>query len=82
MIGCLDGAEQTILRGSVESRQFSYLVLRNGAIRGALMLNQVRDRRPLSELIGRRTPVEDRLEQLADPSFSLADLLAGSPASA
>jgi NADPH-dependent 2,4-dienoyl-CoA reductase/sulfur reductase-like enzyme len=75
VVGCLDGGEETVLRGTLEGRRFSHLVLRNGAIRGALLFNQVRDRKPLAELIGRRTPVEDRLEELADPSFNLADLL-------
>src|SRR6266536_910367 len=74
VIGCLDGAEQTILRGSVESRQLTHLVLRDGTIRGALMLNRARDRRPLSELISRRTPIDDRRDELADPSFNLASL--------
>jgi len=76
VIGCLDGADQTVRRGSLEDRKLTHIVLRDGAVRGALMMNRVRDRRPLTELISRRTPVEDRLEQLADPSFNLADLLA------
>lgn len=76
VVGCIDSAEQTIQRGSLEDRQLTHLVLRNGAIRGALMLNRARDRKALTELIGRRTPIEDRLEQLADPSFNLSDLLA------
>jgi NADPH-dependent 2,4-dienoyl-CoA reductase/sulfur reductase-like enzyme len=76
VVGCLDGAEETILRGSIEHRQCTYLILRDGAIRGALMLNRARDRRPITEMISRRTPIDDRHDQLADPSFNLADLLA------
>ena len=39
------------------------------------MLNRAGDRRALTELIGKRFPVQDHLDQLADPSFKLADLL-------
>jgi NTE family protein len=75
VVGSLDGAEITLLRGSVERRQCTYLALRGGYVRGALMLNRAGDRRALTELIGKRVPIEDHLEQLADPSFRLADLL-------
>ncbi|MCC6175223.1 MAG: FAD-dependent oxidoreductase [Chloroflexi bacterium] len=74
VLGALDGAERTVLRGSIEERRFTYLVLRGGLIRGALMANQVRDRKPLAALIGKRIPVGDQIEQLADASFSLAAL--------
>lgn len=76
VVGCLDGAEQTLWRGSLAERQGTYLVLRGGVLRGALMLNRARDRRALTELIGKRVPVADQLDKLADPTFPLADLLA------
>ncbi|MGE3270097.1 MAG: NAD(P)/FAD-dependent oxidoreductase [Chloroflexota bacterium] len=75
VVGNLDGGEITMLRGSAESRQCTYLVLRGGYVRGALMLNRASDRRPLTELIGKRVLIEDHLEQLADPTFKLAGLL-------
>jgi NTE family protein len=75
VVGSLDGGEITMLRGTVESRNCTYLVLRGGYVRGALMLNRAGDRRALTELIGKRIPIEDHLEHLADPSFRLADLL-------
>jgi hypothetical protein len=64
-----------LLRGSVESRKCTYLALRGGFIRGALMLNRGGERRALTELIGKRVPVQDHLEKLADPSFRLAELV-------
>jgi hypothetical protein len=39
------------------------------------MLNRGAERRALTELIGKRVPVQDHLEQLADPSFRLAELV-------
>ena len=75
VVGSLDGAEITLLRGTLESRQCTYLVLRGGYVRGALMLNRAGDRRALTELIGKRVPIQDHLEKLADPSFRLANLL-------
>ena len=75
VVGNLDDGEITMLRGSVESRQCTYLVLRGGDVRGALMLNRATDRRALTELIGKRVPIENYLEQLADPTFKLAGLL-------
>jgi 3-phenylpropionate/trans-cinnamate dioxygenase ferredoxin reductase subunit len=75
VVGSLDGAEIMLLRGSVESRKCTYLVLRGGYLRGALMLNRGAERRVLTELIGKRVPVQDHLERLADPSFKLAELV-------
>ncbi|MFN8634100.1 MAG: FAD-dependent oxidoreductase [Chloroflexota bacterium] len=79
VVGSLDGGEITLVRGSVESRKATYLVLRGGYVRGALMLNRASDRRALSELIGKRVPIQDHLEQLADPAFKLADLVPPAP---
>jgi NADPH-dependent 2,4-dienoyl-CoA reductase/sulfur reductase-like enzyme len=75
VVGNLDGGEITMLRGSLERRQCTHLVLRGGYVRGALMLNRAADRKALTELIGKRVPIEDRLEQLADPTFKLAGLV-------
>lgn len=75
VVGNLDGGEITMMRGTLESRQCTYLVLRGGYVRGALMLNRAADRRALTELIGKRVLIEDHLEQLADPTFKLAGLL-------
>ncbi|MCC7367127.1 MAG: FAD-dependent oxidoreductase [Chloroflexi bacterium] len=75
VVGNLDGAEILMQRGSLERRQCTYLVLRGGYVRGAIMLNRATDRRALTELIGKRVPIEDHLEQLADPSFKLAQLV-------
>jgi NADPH-dependent 2,4-dienoyl-CoA reductase/sulfur reductase-like enzyme len=75
VVGNLDGGEITMMRGSLEHRQCTYLVLRGGYVRGALMLNRAADRRALTELISNRVLIEDHLEQLADPTFKLAGLL-------
>jgi NTE family protein len=77
VVGNLDGGEIAMVRGTIESRNCTYLVLRGGYVRGALMLNRAGDRRALTELIGKRIPIQDHLEQLADPSFKLMDLVPG-----
>ncbi len=66
---------EAALRGSLEGRRFTLLYLRNGALRGALMANNARDRRAAAELIARRTPIADRRDRLADPAFKLAALV-------
>lgn len=75
VVGFLDGAEETILRGTLEERRFTVLALRGGALRGALMVNRARDRRPLTELIRRQTPLGDWLDKLADPGFDPATIV-------
>lgn len=78
VVGNLDGGDQVVWRGTVESRKCTYLVLRGGCVRGALMLNRATDRRALTELIGKRLPVGAQVEQLADPTFKLAGLIPAS----
>jgi 3-phenylpropionate/trans-cinnamate dioxygenase ferredoxin reductase subunit len=75
VVGNLDGGDQVVWRGSIASRKCTYLVLRAGAVRGALMLNRVTDRRALTELIGKRVPVAAHIDRLADPIFKLAGLV-------
>ena len=75
VVGFLDGADKTLLRGALEDRRFTILALRDGALRGALMVNRARDRRPLTELIRRRVPVADQRDRLADPRFDLKALV-------
>ena len=74
VVGCLDGADETLLRGTLESRRFSVLFLRAEMIRGALMVNRARDRRSLTELIAQQTPIGDYRDRLADPDFDATAL--------
>lgn len=75
VVGNLDGGDRTLWRGTPESRRCTYLVLRGGVIRGAVLLNRAADRRALTELIGKQVPVANQLDRLADPSFRLAQLV-------
>jgi len=75
VVGYLDAADELLIRGSVEARRFSLLALRDGALRGALLVNNARDRRAAAELVMRRTPILDHRDRLADPSFKLAALV-------
>jgi 3-phenylpropionate/trans-cinnamate dioxygenase ferredoxin reductase subunit len=76
VVGFLDGAEETLLRGTLDGRRFTLLALRGGAIRGALIVNRGRERRPLADLIARQTPIADRRAELVDPTVDLATFLA------
>lgn len=75
VVGSLDGAEETIVRGALESRRFTLLALRDGALRGALMANRAGDRAPLTELIRHQAPIDGLADKLADPSFDLGALV-------
>jgi 3-phenylpropionate/trans-cinnamate dioxygenase ferredoxin reductase component len=79
VVGFLDGADETLLRGTLESRRFTVLALRDGALRGALLVNRARDRRPLTELIRRQTPIAEHRDELADPSFDPSTLITPNP---
>jgi len=74
-VGYLDDADELLVRGSLEARRFSLLALRDGALRGALLVNNARDRRAAAELVMRRTPILDHRDRLVDPSFKLAALV-------
>ncbi len=74
VVGFLDGADETLLRGSPEERRFTLLALRDGALRGALMVNRARDRRPLTELIRHRVTLAEHRDKLVDPTFELKTL--------
>jgi 3-phenylpropionate/trans-cinnamate dioxygenase ferredoxin reductase component len=75
VVGYLDGADETIVRGSLDARRFTLLYLRGGVLRGALMMNAARDRRAAAELISRRVPISEHRDRLADPTFKLAGLV-------
>jgi 3-phenylpropionate/trans-cinnamate dioxygenase ferredoxin reductase component len=75
VVGLLDGADETLLRGDPADRRFTVLALRGGALRGALMVNRARDRRPLTELVARQTPIAPHRDALADPAFNPTRLL-------
>ena len=64
-----------LLRGTLQSRRFTLLYLRGGALRGALMVNAARDRRAAAELVKRRTPIAHQRDRLTDPTFKLATLV-------
>ena len=56
--------------------EISVCLLEKGSEIGAHILSgAVMDPRALTELIGKRVPVQDHLERLADPSFRLAELV-------
>ena len=82
VVGLLDGADETLVRGSLDERRFTILALRDGALRGALMVNRARDRRPLAELIRHRIPLADHRDRLADPSFDPKALVVPAPSDA
>lgn len=65
-----------ITRGSLESGTVTRIILRNGEIEGATLVNRTLDMSPLSKLIEQNVKVEPILHKLHDPSVDLHSLTA------
>lgn len=68
-----DGVE--IIRRGVGTREYGRLLLKDGKLRGATLLNRTPDRASIAELIRRGTLLTGREKNIADPSFDLKNLL-------
>ncbi len=66
---------QVIKRGSPESGGYTRILLLNGEVEGATMVNRTKDMGALGKLIEQNINVEPYLKQLADPNFDLKSLL-------
>lgn len=65
----------TVAARGAGTNQYGRLLLRDGKVRGATLVNRVADRAPIVELIRRGTDVLRAASNLADPSFDLKNLL-------
>lgn len=64
-----------ITRGSATENALTRIILRDGQVEGATMVNRPQDLAPLKQIIEQDMPVEQYLKQLGDPSFDLQSLL-------
>ncbi|MFZ5862291.1 MAG: NAD(P)/FAD-dependent oxidoreductase [Nitrospirota bacterium] len=69
------GAE-VILRGSPDRGSYARLIVRDGVIKGAAVLNAPKDHVTVGQLIKQTIRIDAAREQLADPTFNLKSLLA------
>jgi NAD(P)H-nitrite reductase large subunit len=68
------GAE-VILRGSTDRGSYARLIVRDGVIKGAAVLNAPKENVAISQLIKQEIRIDHARPQLADPSFDLKALL-------
>ena len=73
VVGVVEDFDQQILRGDPSAHKATWVLLKDGLIIGAVMLNQAKDRKPLEALINSRTPVDPAL--LADANTALKKLV-------
>jgi NAD(P)H-nitrite reductase large subunit len=71
------GAE-VIVRGSPDRGSYARLIIRDGVIKGAAVLNAPKDHVTLGQLIKQVVRIDQARDQLADPGFNLKSLLAPS----
>jgi NTE family protein len=71
------GAE-VIVRGSPDRGSYARLIVRDGVIKGAAVLNAPKDHLTIGQLIKQEVRIDHAHDQLADPSFNLKSLLASS----
>lgn len=72
MLGLREEGCETVLRGNPGDGPFAVLSCRDGALRGAVLFDLGRERRPLARLMRSGRPLSR--EQLADPDTSLRAL--------
>ena len=70
----MDDTVLVVARGA-GTEHYGRLLVRNGKLRGATLINRTADRAPIAELIRRGTDLSEAEHHLADPSFDLKNLL-------
>ncbi len=66
---------QIIARGSREANAYARLIMKQGRLVGATMLNRTAEIGPLAKLIEKKLDLSARLAELADPKFDLKTLV-------
>ena len=67
--------KKIVTRASADGRFYGRILLKNGKLVGATLINGTRDLSSIVKLIERGTDLSEKCAELADPSFSLATLL-------
>jgi len=66
---------QVIERGSPAANGYTRIILMDGEVEGATMINRTPDLMPLSKIIAANIKIEPYLKQLSDPNFNLNEIL-------
>jgi NAD(P)H-nitrite reductase large subunit len=69
---------ESIVRGAPDRGSYARLIVRDGVIKGAAVLNAPKDHHTIGQLIKQEDRIDQAREQLADPSFNLKSLLVAS----
>ena len=64
-----------IERGSPAANGYTRIILMDGEVEGATMINRTPDLMPLSKIIAANIKIEPYLKQLSDPNYNLNDIL-------
>ncbi len=70
-----DEDRQVVRRGNPESKSYGRIIIKNGEVIGATLINRTQEMAPISKIIERDIKVSGKEEELADPEFNLSRLL-------
>jgi NAD(P)H-nitrite reductase large subunit len=66
---------ETIVRDDPINKTHAQLLAVNNRLVGAVLINDVKSMRPISQLIEKSIDISDKLEQLTDPNFDLKTII-------
>jgi NAD(P)H-nitrite reductase large subunit len=69
---------QVIVRGAPDRGSYARLIVRDGVIKGAAVLNAPKEHVTIGQLIKQEVRIDQARKQLADPTFDLKSLLSSS----
>jgi NAD(P)H-nitrite reductase large subunit len=70
---------EALHRGSPEARAYTRIIVLDGEVEGATMINRTTDLAPLTKIIERNLKIEPFRSRLEDPAFDLRNLVAKQP---
>jgi nitrite reductase (NADH) large subunit len=66
---------KTIVRSDPENKSHAQLLTIDNKIIGAVLINQIKSLRPITQIIEKNIDISDKHEQLSDPSFDLKNII-------
>ncbi len=68
-------ADNIVVRGSLESGALGRILLKEGKVIGATLINRAREQAALVNLVKNRVNISQNLDKLKDPNFDLSQIL-------
>ena len=65
----------TIIRSDPDNKSHAQLLTINNKLVGAVLINQIKSLRPVSQIIEKNINIADKHEQLSDPNFDLKSII-------